>query len=347
MEECDNHFLNCAEYESNFGTDDPTAPGLNVALSGLNFLDCLASSKSMQFPVIFDSGASVAISGHKGDYVGEILPPFRECKLGGMANGTRVEGIGLVHWTFHNGHEALTLALKCYYVPDCWVHLLSPECLFNASKGITGQFAIREDCSSLEIDNHPKLILDYDSLSHLPIGLAYNGRRKANNPSLSFLDVNLCITDEENQNLTPAQKLLMMWHYKFGHCNMAKVQRILQLPVFMGEKFQSAAKAVLPKCATCCYANAHARSTEGNVKKTNPVTDGARSRSTDHFECRLKGRTYSSYDKATSEQYVGGCFFVDHMSDYIHVEQQLGFSSSETIRAKQNFEQMALGRGML
>lgn len=35
------------------------------------------------------------------------------------------------------------------------------------------------------------------------------------------------------------------------------------------------------------------------------------------------------------------------MSGYIHVEHQLGFSSSETIRAKQNFEQLALEHGVL
>ena len=40
-----------------------------------------------------------------------------------------------------------------------------------------------------------------------------------------------------------------------------------------------------------------------------------------------------------SEKYVGGCVFVDHMSSYIHVDHQLGFYSSETVRVKQSFEQ--------
>ena len=38
---------------------------------------------------------------------------------------------------------------------------------------------------------------------------------------------------------------------------------------------------------------------------------------------------------------------MDHMSSYLHVEHQLGFSSSETIRAKQNFEKMALDYGVI
>jgi Integrase core domain. len=106
----------------------------------------------------------------------------------------------------------------------------------------------------------------------------------------------------------------------------------------------------------CEYAKTHSRSTSGNHQSTNATTDGTlkdghirpgANVSTDHFESRLKGRTYTSFGKTTSDQYVGGCIFVDHMSGYLHVEHQLGFSSSETIRAKQNFEQLALGHGVL
>ena len=35
------------------------------------------------------------------------------------------------------------------------------------------------------------------------------------------------------------------------------------------------------------------------------------------------------------------------MSGYIHVEEQLGFSASESIRAKQTFEKFALDHGIL
>lgn len=45
----------------------------------------------------------------------------------------------------------------------------------------------------------------------------------------------------------------------------------------------------------------------------------------EHFESRLKGRTYTSFGKTSSDQHVGGFIFVDHMSGYIYVEPQLGF----------------------
>ena len=69
----------------------------------------------------------------------------------------------------------------------------------------------------------------------------------------------------------------------------------------------------------------------------------------DHLESRLLGRTiFDSYGKASSDStYKGGCFFVDHASDFLHVEHQLGFSAVETVRAKQAYEQMALHHGVM
>ena len=58
----------------------------------------------------------------------------------------------------------------------------------------------------------------------------------------------------------------------------------------------------------------------------------------DHFEYRLKGITYTSFVIITSEMFLGGCIFVDHMSGYIHIDYQLRFSNSETIQAKQRYE---------
>ena len=69
--------------------------------------------------------------------------------------------------------------------------------------------------------------------------------------------------------------------------------------------------------------------------------------SEDHFESRLKGRTFDSFGKAMSDQYIRGCIFVDHASRYVHIEFQLGFSAIETIRAKQKFEKFAFDNGVI
>jgi hypothetical protein len=66
--------------------------------------------------------------------------------------------------------------------------------------------------------------------------------------------MNMCVTCEDNQNLTPAAKLLLQWHYRLGHKNLGAIQRLMrQLPeVFPGSKFAAAAKCnPLPRCAVC------------------------------------------------------------------------------------------------
>ena len=69
--------------------------------------------------------------------------------------------------------------------------------------------------------------------------------------------------------------------------------------------------------------------------------------SVDHFESRIKGRIFTSFLYSISEQYVGGCVFVDHTSSYIQVEQQLGVSTSEAIKAKQSYENHCLDHGIM
>ena len=148
----------------------------------------------------------------------------------------------------------------------------------------------------------------------------------------------------------------MEWHTCFGHRGFASIQRLFRHIPFQSERFRSAGRCTIPRCEVCEYAKAHRQPTKGNSQRVNAATDGSLKNnhiraghavSVDHFESRLLGRTYTSYGSNTASQYVGGCIFVDHMSGFVHVEHQLGFSGSETIRAKQNFEQRSLDYGVL
>ena len=306
-------------------------------------------SVSTCFPVIFDSGASKAISGNLDDFAGPITPAPPNLTLGGMANGMKIEGEGTIEWSFYDGTNTVIVRTQCYYVPQAKVRLLSPQRLFNKNQGTGGVFMVDEYKATLKFDNTPSLSIPLDSRNYLPIGVGRNA-------SMMGPQSNLSIADDENQNLTPSQKLLLHWHDRWGHMGLQKVQRILRVFPFASEKFLSASRCTLPKCTICEYSKGHRLHTSGNRATTNPTTDGAlranslspgHKISVDHFESRLRGRTYTSFGKTTSEQYVGGCIFVDQMSSYIHVQHQLGFSSSETIRAKQNYEQMCLDNGIL
>jgi hypothetical protein len=48
--------------------------------------------------VIFDTGASLSITHDLGDFVEPPKPLARPMRLGGFANGKKIEGIGIVAW---------------------------------------------------------------------------------------------------------------------------------------------------------------------------------------------------------------------------------------------------------
>jgi len=69
------------------------------------------------FPIIFDSGASLAILPSRSDFVGAIKPT-PSLRLGGMANGMIIAGKGIVEWRFRSGNTTIIVKSECYLVPD-------------------------------------------------------------------------------------------------------------------------------------------------------------------------------------------------------------------------------------
>ena len=307
-------------------------------------------------PVIFDTGASLGITFDKNDFDGPLTVPEGDLRLGGMAQGLKIAGVGPVTWTFRNpdGSE-VKIRSQCYYVPEAKVRLISPQRLFNKNKGVTGKFEGDEDTFTLQFNGGHRLVVEYDDRNHLPIGYATVGDdlQPMINPQ-----ANLSLFDETNQNITAGHRLLLNWHGRFGHLNFPAVQRILRQFPFVSIKFAAAAKCDLTdfRCEICQYAKAHRRTTHGKRTQVNDERDGSLKAehlgpgvrvSVDHFESRLLGRTRDSYGKPSSAKYKGGCIFVDHGTGYLHVEHQLGFSAVETIRAKQSFESMAFEHGVV
>ena len=86
----------------------------NEACVFMNF----ATAKDKQ-PVIFDTGASLAITFDKSDFDGSLTVPKGDLRLGGMANGLKIEGLGSVTWTFANGAGSdVCVRGMAYYVPQ-------------------------------------------------------------------------------------------------------------------------------------------------------------------------------------------------------------------------------------
>ena len=102
-----------------------------------------ARNAEIKFPVIFDTGASLAISGCKQDFEFENIQPLpTPLSLGGMANGLEIQGTGIVNWTFTNANEKITIRTNAYYVKSALIRLISSQRLLDKNYGTTGKFVV-------------------------------------------------------------------------------------------------------------------------------------------------------------------------------------------------------------
>jgi hypothetical protein len=213
-------------------------------------------------------------------------------KLGGMANGIEIKGIGIIAWIFtaKDGTE-VQIRTEAYYVPEAKQILLSPQRLFNKKKGIFGSYSGDEDKFELKLNDNPIISVPYDSRSALPIAEVLVGPEPE--PT-----VNLTNLEPGNQNLTGGQKLLLEWHYRFFHLNFQSLQNVLRRAPFVAKRFSAEMRCDLPRCEICELAKAKRRPKRSETKTKNPERDGALKVnhlspgtcvSVDHFECRQRG----------------------------------------------------------
>jgi len=222
------------------------------------------------YPVIFDTGASLAITGSEQDFLPDSFKENHSLKLGGMASRACITGVGNVAWTFQcQNNDQLTVITRCYLVPTANTRLLSPQIIFDKPNGHPGRFWGDEEYFHLEYDNKPVVSVGYSSKSNLPIGHAIVGSQDSNP------EVNLALLNEDNQNLTAGQRLLLEYHYRFGHTNMPLVQQILRTEGFPAGKFAAATRCPIPRCAICEFAKGHRKSTKGTIHTPTPSRDGS------------------------------------------------------------------------
>ena len=106
-----------------------------------------------------------------------------------------------------------------------------------------------------------------------------------------------------------------------------------------------------PKRAACQYGKQHQQPAPAKVSIA--IKDQARvlkaqnlilgqQVSFDHFICVTKGRLFSSDGRSlNSDMFSGGCLFIEHAPNFVHVEFQKHLNTNETLKAKQTLELMA------
>jgi hypothetical protein len=85
---------------------------------------------SIDAPVIFDTGESLAIAPDRGDFIDdpEPLP---------LSNDLGIKGVGVVAWKFTAKYGSkVQIRTQAYWVPSAKSRLLSHQRLFNKKQGV-------------------------------------------------------------------------------------------------------------------------------------------------------------------------------------------------------------------
>ena len=155
-----------------------------------------------------------------------------------------MKGLGILEWNFIDDDGTLcSICSIGYYIPGCPMRLCSPQSVFMMSEG--GELCIKHDNCLFQWKDGAKMSICYDATSNLPIATGYS------RGSLGSVgqQINLCVTDMLNQNLTPAQKELLCMHYRWGHIGFAWLQWLAH-KAFCGLPGQIG-KCTPPLCVAC------------------------------------------------------------------------------------------------
>ena len=172
-----------------------------------------------------------------------------------------------------------------------------------------------------------------------------------------------CVSAGNNQNLSAAQKELLLWHWKLG-IGMKRVQSLMRervmkddnnnpggdvLPQVIHPKLPNAASCAIPVCETCQLARQKQRTPKTKTSKAVKEKEGILSADyirpgdcvhMDQYISKTPGRLESGYGKeGADDSYHGGTIFTDSASSFIWVENQVTLGVGDTLAAKQRVEE--------
>ena len=213
-------------------------------------------------PIVIDSGASISLTANYNDFVGPIRPATIT-ELQGLSHTTKVHGVGQVIWTVRDVFGTTrTIKTQAYYIPEATVRLFSPQTYFREQQ--KGHLGLDHSSTTLQLHDGSLLHFPYNTNNNLPLMLP----TEPCHIGLTFDDATvlgdghsvynyMSVADESNQNLTRAQKELLLWHWKLGHANLKWIQILCREPTTNHHHFvlethhAKTSSCVLPKCAAC------------------------------------------------------------------------------------------------
>ena len=322
------------------------------------------------FPLIWDSGASMCLTSHKSDFVGEIEP--WENSVQGISSGLQIKGKGNVCWTLLDvDGKFRRLELPAFYAPEARTRLLS-----------TSVFCAKYPLNTISMTAHRWTVNPYprvkderpidiyiNPLNNLPQTTCFK-EREVNKTAVNFSEM-VTTTHKDNHNLPEPHKELIRWHNRLGHIGMRTIQFLLKQGVLaksqqmrqLHSRIKNIPSHNLPKCAACQFGRQTNRAVPGKTTTVNRARKGITSADRlhpgdlvfiDHFTCSTRGRknegaglTRGAARRSNDHSYKGGCIFVDAGTGYISIKFQSYLTAEETINAVSAYEREAYDHGII
>lgn len=315
-----------------------------------------------KMPIVFDSGASTSLTPVRDDFIGELQTPPTSL-LYSINSKINVVGTGIVAWHVYDVYVVTrVIKTKAHYIPEASIRLFSPQVYFKEQGG--GEALLTPDYVQLTLKEGTTMQFPYNAGSNLPLMLT---KKKQLTVGLTYEDIsylaqklsvliNLSVADEVNQNITAAQKELLVTHWKAGHANFGWIQALSAYPraeqrqdlPFFQMKHAKASSCQHPLCAACQIAKQSRRTPEsGQTKGINREMtlkqghpEPGQVVSIDQYMSAIPGRLPNTKGKESKkDRYVGGTIFCDHASKLIWVSHQVSLRAGDI--AKRLFVSMA------
>jgi hypothetical protein len=323
---------------------------------------------SAEAPIVVDSGASLSITPHKGDFIGKIEQ--LDTTIQGISSVMKIQGVGTFRWHLKDIFGTINIIdTRAYYIPDAGMRLFSPQVYFQEQQA--GSYSMTSTGTVLTTSDGCELTFGYQLGSNLPMipppDMCTLSRVNQSQVNLSFDDISadsvscsLSLVDQENQNLSAAEKELLEEHWKKCHVDAQCLQALVrkadgQAPI-IPTKHIDTRSCKPPRCAACCLAKASTKGSDTYRTIPNPKKINALVRedlkpgdhiSIDQCVSSIPGRLSHTFGKeAKKNKLTGGTIFADHATGHVFIYNQVSARAGENLVGKKKYERLALDSGV-
>ena len=305
------------------------------------------------FRAVVDTGCSKIATFDKQDFVDGTFHASSGTYMGGIASGLAILGTGTVRYeVLDDMGRVKVFEGPAVLVENLPIRLLPPQRLMPTRS--LGSYSINgEDGGFFHFSSDGgRVATPLDPSSGLPFLMVF---REIESATLAFeQSLYACVTQENNQNLSPSQKAALRWHYRLGHVSMSVVSWLARRDLLgrLSSRIAALGDSNCPSCASCNYAKQVRRPTGATVTRPRPESVGGIKHSklepgdeiaVDQFEVTKRGRLFKSGGREKDvDKFCGGTIFVDIATGLTKVYFQVSLGAEDTIRAKLEFERFAL-----